>query len=68
MMELTQGLFGAADPEFLGDAADPDARLIESVMKFIEYFNAITENRQKTPTSDLATCHRQRSARGMPDG
>ena len=55
MMELTQGLFGAADPEFLGDAADPEARLIESVMKFIGYFNELTEERRKHPTDDLAT-------------
>ncbi|HEX3461507.1 MAG TPA: cytochrome P450 [Acidimicrobiales bacterium] len=64
MMELTQGLFGAADPEFLGDADDPGARLIESVMKFMEYFNAITEDRQKTPTSDLASV----IANGQPGG
>jgi cytochrome P450 len=64
MMELTQGLFGAADPEFLGDAADPGERLIESVMKFMGYFNAITEDRQKTPTSDLASV----IANGQPGG
>jgi len=64
MLELTQGLFGAADPEFLGDAADPEARLIASVMQFIEYFNALTENRQKHPTDDLATV----IANGQPGG
>jgi cytochrome P450 len=64
MMELTQGLFGAADPEFLGDAADPEARLIASVMKFIEYFNAITEDRQRQPTDDLASV----IANGQPGG
>lgn len=55
MLELTQGLFGAADPEFLGDASDPEARLIESVMRFINYFNQITEDRRQCPTDDLAT-------------
>lgn len=55
MMDLTQGLFGAADPEFQGDAADPEARLIESVMKFIQYFNELTEERRAHPTDDLAT-------------
>lgn len=64
MLELTQGLFGAADPEFLGDAADPEARLIESVMKFIQYFNAITEDRRKHPTDDLASV----IANGKPGG
>ena len=30
MMDLTQGIFGAADPEFLGDAADPGQRVHRS--------------------------------------
>ncbi|HEX4865023.1 MAG TPA: cytochrome P450 [Acidimicrobiales bacterium] len=64
MLELTQGLFGAADPEFLGDAADPEARLIASVMKFIQYFNAITEDRREHPTEDLASV----IANGRPAG
>ena len=64
MLELTQGLFGAADPEFLGDAADPEARLIESVMRFINYFNDITADRRQCPADDLASL----IANGQPDG
>lgn len=64
MMDLTQGLFGAADPEFMGNAENPEARLVESVMTFIEYFNAITEDRQKCPTADLASV----IANGRPGG
>jgi cytochrome P450 len=64
MLELTQGIFGAADPEFLGDAADAEARVIASVMNFIEYFNAITEDRRSHPADDLATL----IATGMPGG
>lgn len=64
MMELTQGLFGAADPEFMGEIDDPGAVLIGSVMKFIEYFGAITEDRQRCPTEDLATV----IANGQPGG
>ncbi|MCU4186811.1 cytochrome P450 [Acidiferrimicrobium sp. IK] len=64
MLELTQGLFGAGDPEFLGDAADPGAAVINSIMKFIEYFNAITADRQQCPTEDLATV----IANGQPGG
>ncbi|HXY26887.1 MAG TPA: hypothetical protein VEH82_01230 [Acidimicrobiales bacterium] len=37
MLELTQGLFGAADPEFMGDAADPFGSLVNSMTKFITY-------------------------------
>jgi cytochrome P450 len=55
MMDLTQGIFGAADPEFLGDAADPGERLMGSVMQFIQYFNEITEDRRACPVDDLAT-------------
>lgn len=64
MLELTQGLFGAADPEFLGDAEDPEARLVQSVMQFMQYFNEITEDRTKHPTDDLATV----IATGQPGG
>ncbi|HEY1634553.1 MAG TPA: cytochrome P450 [Acidimicrobiales bacterium] len=64
MLQLTQGIFGAADPEFLGDAADPEARVIESVMKFIQYFNELTEDRRTHPADDLATL----IANGQPDG
>ena len=64
MLELTQGLFGAADPEYLGDAADAEARVIESVMKFIAYFNQITEDRRAHPADDLATL----IANGQPGG
>ena len=64
MLELTQGLFGAADPEFLGDAADAEQRLIQSVMQFINYFNQITEDRRKNPADDLATL----IAHGQPGG
>jgi cytochrome P450 len=64
MLELTQGLFGAADPEYLGDAVDAEARLIASVMRFIEYFNQITADRQQHPVDDLATL----IANGRPGG
>jgi cytochrome P450 len=64
MMDLTQGIFGAADPEFIGEAADPLARVMESVMNFIVYFNGITEDRRACPADDIATV----IANGMPGG
>lgn len=64
MWELTQGLFGAADPEFMGEAGDPEAKLIETVMRFISYFNDITEDRRRCPADDLATL----IANGQPGG
>jgi cytochrome P450 len=64
MMALTQGIFGAADPEFLGDAENPEAKVLSSVMEFIQYFNGLTEDRRANPTDDLATV----IANGMVDG
>lgn len=64
MLELTQGLFGAGDPEFMGDASDPRTSLIASVSRFIEYFNALTEDRRAHPADDLATV----IATGQPGG
>ncbi|MDZ7675598.1 MAG: cytochrome P450 [Acidimicrobiales bacterium] len=55
MLELTQGIFGAADPEFLGDAEDPGARVTQSIMDFIQYFNELTEDRRACPRDDLAS-------------
>ncbi|HWB65454.1 MAG TPA: cytochrome P450 [Mycobacteriales bacterium] len=64
MLELTQGMFGAGDPEFMGDLSDPGAVVLNSVAKFITYFNEITEDRRARPTDDLATV----IATGMPGG
>ena len=64
MLELTQGLFGAADPEFMGDASDPFGSLVNSMTKFISYFDALTADRRQCPTADLAST----IANGMPGG
>ena len=64
MLELTQGLFGSADPEFMGDAKDANSQLIASIMRFVEYFNALTEDRQRHPGDDLASV----IANGQPGG
>ncbi len=55
MLELTQGIFGAADPEYMGDAADPGAKVLESVMRFIQYFAQITNDRRACPMDDIAS-------------
>jgi cytochrome P450 len=68
MMELTQGIFGAADPEFLGDAADPRAKVMESVFRFIQYFNDLTEDRRACPQDDLASVIANGEIDGCPMG
>lgn len=55
MLDLTQGIFGANDPEYLGDAEDPAARLTQAVFTFIQYFNELTEDRRACPRDDLAS-------------
>lgn len=64
MLELTQGMFGAGDPEFMGSAEDPLQSLIGSVTRFIEYFGAITADRRAHPRDDLASV----IANGQPGG
>ncbi len=68
MMNLTQGIFGAADPEFLGDADDPGQRVIASVMEFIQYFNDLTADRQACPADDLASVIANGQIDGCPMG
>ncbi len=68
MLELTQGIFGAADPEFLGDATDPGAKVMASIMQVIQYFNEITEDRRACPADDLATVIANGRVAGEPMG
>jgi cytochrome P450 len=68
MMDLTQGIFGAADPDFIGDAENPEARILGSIMSFIQYFNELTADRQACPTDDLATVIANGEIDGCPLG
>ena len=61
MLKLTQELFGSADPDLnrnRAEIADADAALAQigaTVGEFIEYFNAMTEDRRACPRDDLAS-------------
>ena len=68
MLELTQGMFGAADPEFMGDMSDPLQMVIGPITGFQEYFNAISEDRRRCPTDDLATVIANGEVDGCPLG
>ncbi len=68
MLSLTQGLFGAADPEFLGDADDPAAKVMESIMTFVQYFAELTADRQACPQDDLASVIANAEIDGCPIG
>lgn len=66
MLRLTQGIFGAADPEYLGDFSSP-AELGRSVItEFGDYFGALTQDRRAHPTDDLATVIANGQVGGCP--
>jgi cytochrome P450 len=66
MLRLTQGLFGAADPEYLGDLSDPFTMVTETIGEFEEYFAALAADRRAHPTDDLATVIANGSVGGCP--
>ena len=68
MLKLTQGIFGAADPEYLGDLSDPMALLTDTIAQFDAYFTDLTEERRAHPTDDLATVIANGEVDGCPLG
>jgi len=63
MLQLTQELFGAEDPDLRRDEQSP-AAAAEVVADFNRYFTELTENRRANPTEDLASL----IANGQLDG
>lgn len=63
MLQLTQELFGAEDPDFKRDE-DAYAGLIQTVAEFVAYFDGITADRKANPTDDFASV----IANGIVDG
>ena len=68
MLKLTQGIFGAADPEYLGDLSDPMALLTDTLAQFDQYFTELTDDRRAHPTDDLATVIANGEVDGCPLG
>ena len=54
MLRLTQELFGGKDEEMIRDTEDQDPES-NTITDFFEYFNALTEERRKNPTDDVAS-------------
>jgi cytochrome P450 len=63
MLELTQGMFGGADPEYM-NTEDPFQGVVDTINQFDEYFGSLSAARRERPTDDLATV----IARGEVDG
>ena len=68
MLELTQGLFGAADPEYLGGFDDPIQLVTDTIGKFETYFDELTAERRAHRTDDLATVIANGQVDGHPMG
>ena len=66
MLKLTQGIFGAADPEYLGDLSDPMALLTDTIAQFATDFDGLTEDRRAHPTDDLATARGRNQSLARP--
>jgi cytochrome P450 len=67
MLELTQELFGAEDPDIarMGD----DASIMEVLIDFVNYFVGLTADRRTHPTDDLASviANAQLDGEPLPD-
>ena len=68
MLSLTQGIFGAADPEYLGDIGDPFQYVTDTIATFDNYFAELTADRRAHPTNDLASVIANGQIDGCPLG
>jgi cytochrome P450 len=68
MLTLTQGLFGAADPEYLGDFSDPIDLLVSTIGRFDDYFAKLAAERRANPSADLASVIANGQIDGRPLG
>lgn len=66
MLRLTQGIFGAADPEYLGEFTDPKELGTKTIAEFGDYFGALAADRRANPTGDLATVIANGQVQGCP--
>ncbi len=64
MLKLTQELFGPEDPDMRRQGTDVD--LMQALFDFSAYFNALTEDRRRTPRDDLATVIANAEIDGQP--
>lgn len=74
MLKLTQELFGSADPyvnrsgQRVEDVDVGLANIQATVLDFMNYFNAMTEDRRRNPRNDLASVIANGAIEGQPLG
>lgn len=66
MLDLTQKLFGAEDPDFGG--SDREQTMLAAILDFAAYFNRMTADRRAHPASDLASTIANAEIGGEPLG
>ena len=64
MLQLTQELFGAEDPD-IGRAGE-DHSVLEVMLDFVGYFTALANDRKANPTGDLASVIANADINGVP--
>ncbi|MEA3056542.1 MAG: hypothetical protein QOD30_1974 [Actinomycetota bacterium] len=64
MLQLTQQLFGASDPE-IGQGGTPE-EMAAILMDFFTYFSDLVNDRQANPTDDLASVIANAKVEGQP--
>jgi cytochrome P450 len=64
MLKLTQEMFGGDDTELQRGSSVED--LLEVLLDFFNYFDALTASRRETPTEDLASAIANASINGEP--
>jgi cytochrome P450 len=64
MLQLTQELFGAEDPDFA--RLNEDESLVDVLVDFMDYFNSLTTDRRAHPTEDLASVIANAKVDGEP--
>jgi cytochrome P450 len=66
MLKLTQGIFGAGDPEYVDEFSSPTELFVESLRDIDAFFDEITADRRRTPADDLATVIANAEVSGCP--
>jgi cytochrome P450 len=64
MLQLTQELFGADDPDY--SRVTSDDQMLEVIMDFFAYFSGVTAERRADPGDDLASWIANAQVEGVP--
>ena len=69
MLQLTQELFGAEDPEYVRERVEEEVgptQQLEVILDFVSYFTELNRSRRENPTEDLASVIANARMHGEP--